>query len=97
MQRNGCRAKKIQGVLETVENEYKINDLAMAMKNVPLSYVGTNKTYIPRINLPNYGKLKGRTVKCTLVQALRLFTGRTADRGSRGIALPCHDHGTRRG
>jgi hypothetical protein len=35
-------------------------------------------------------------VKCTLVQALRLCTGRTADRGSRGIALLFHDHGTRR-
>ena len=36
-------------------------------------------------------------VKCTLVQALRLCTGRTAHRGSRGIALPFHDHGTRKG
>jgi hypothetical protein len=36
-------------------------------------------------------------VKCTLVQALRLCTGRTAHRGSRGIALHFHDHGTRRG
>ena len=35
--------------------------------------------------------------KCTLVQALRLCTGRTAHRGIRGIALPFHDHGTRRG
>ena len=35
--------------------------------------------------------------KCTLVQALRLCTGRTAYRGSRGIALPFHHHGTRRG
>ena len=35
-------------------------------------------------------------VKCTLVQALRLCTGRTAHRGSRGITLPFHDHGTRR-
>ena len=35
-------------------------------------------------------------VKCTLVQALRLCTGRTANRGSRGIALLIHDHGTRR-
>jgi hypothetical protein len=39
---------------------------------------------------------KGK-VKCTLVQALRLCTGRTAHRGSRGIALLFHDHGTRRG
>ena len=36
-------------------------------------------------------------VKCTLVQALRLCTVRMAHRGSRGIALPSHDHGTRRG
>jgi len=35
-------------------------------------------------------------VKVTLVQALRLCTGRTAHRGSRGIAV-FHDHGTRRG
>jgi hypothetical protein len=38
----------------------------------------------------------GRTVKCTLVQALGLCTGRTAYRVSRGIALPFHDHGTRK-
>jgi hypothetical protein len=36
-------------------------------------------------------------VKCTLVQALRFCTSRTAHRGSRGIALPFLDHGTRRG
>ena len=36
-------------------------------------------------------------VQCTLVQALRLCTGRTAHWGSRGIALPFLDHGTRRG
>ena len=35
-------------------------------------------------------------VKVTLVQALRFCTGRTAHRGSRGIALPFRDHGTRR-
>ena len=34
-------------------------------------------------------------VRCTLVQALRLCTGRTAHRGSIGINLPFHDHGTR--
>ena len=36
-------------------------------------------------------------VKCALVQALRLCTGRTAHRGSKGIAVPFHDHDTRRG
>jgi hypothetical protein len=40
---------------------------------------------------------KGKKVKVTLVQALRLCTGRTAHRGSRGIAILFHDHGTRRG
>ena len=37
-----------------------------------------------------------KKIKCTLVQALRLCTGRTVHRGSRGIALLIHDHGTRR-
>ena len=35
-------------------------------------------------------------VKCTLVQALRLCTGRTAHRGSRVIAVLFLDHGIRR-
>jgi len=38
-----------------------------------------------------------KKVKCTLVQALRLCTGCMAHSGSRGIALPLLDHGTRRG
>jgi hypothetical protein len=36
-------------------------------------------------------------IKCTLVQALRLCTGHTAHRGSRDIALPFLDYGSRRG
>ena len=36
-------------------------------------------------------------VKPTVVQALRLCTGRTAHMGSRGIAILFLDHGTRRG
>jgi hypothetical protein len=36
-------------------------------------------------------------VKCTLVQAPRLCTGRMAHWASRGIALLFRDHGTRRG
>jgi len=40
---------------------------------------------------------KKSKVKFTLVQALRLCTGRTAHRGSTDIALLFHDHGTRRG
>jgi len=45
-------------------------------------------------NVENMVKVK---VKCSLVQALRLCTGRTAHRGSRGIALLFLYHGTRRG
>ena len=37
-----------------------------------------------------------KKVKCTRVQALRLCIVSKAHRGSRGIALPFHDHGTRR-
>ena len=40
---------------------------------------------------------KPSKIKCTLVQALRLCTGRTAPRGSRSIALLFLDYGTRRG
>ena len=36
-------------------------------------------------------------LKRTLAKALRLCTGRTVHRGSRGIALLFLDHGTRRG
>jgi len=38
-----------------------------------------------------------KKLKCPLLQALRLCTGRTAYRGSRGIALLFLDHGIRRG
>ena len=44
-----------------------------------------------------YLQYLGRKVKRTLVQTLRLCTGRTAHRGSRGIALLFLDHRTRRG
>jgi len=43
-----------------------------------------------------YIGVKGK-VQCTLLQALRLCTGRTARRGSRSIAVLSLDHGTRRG
>ena len=49
--------------------------------------------YVPLV-LPIRVKVK---VKRTLVQALRLSTGRTAHSGSRGLALLFLDHGTRRG
>jgi len=50
------------------------------------------KTELPR---PTSQEVK--KVNCTLVQALRLCTGCTAHRGSRGIALLFLDHGTGRG
>jgi hypothetical protein len=52
------------------------------------------KTRVYLVLTATYIKVK---VKVTLVQALRLCTGRTAHRGSRGIALLLHDHVTRRG
>ena len=48
-------------------------------------------------SLTNNYTVKSKKVKCSLVQALRLCTGRTAHRGSRGIALPFLDHCTKRG
>ena len=46
---------------------------------------------------PGFDPWTVQPVKCTLVQALRLCTGHTAHGGSRGIALPFLDHGTRWG
>ena len=42
-------------------------------------------------------KCSVKNIMCTLVQALKLCTDLTAQRGSRGIVLRFHDHGTRRG
>jgi hypothetical protein len=47
--------------------------------------------------MPRVAYMCKKKVKVTLVQALRLCTGRTARRGSRAITLPFLDHGTRRG
>jgi hypothetical protein len=47
-------------------------------------------------NLTQFYALK-KKVNCTLVQALRLCTGRTAHRASRGITLPFLDQGTKGG
>ena len=43
------------------------------------------------------GGLQQSKLKCILVQALRLCTGRTAHTESTGVALLFLDHGTRRG
>jgi hypothetical protein len=66
------------------------------------------KNYGEKINMCSKRKLDWRAnvervkiipvfkVKCTLVQALKLCTVRTVHRGSRSIALPFYDHGTRK-
>jgi hypothetical protein len=53
-----------------------------------LAWIGLNKDFFA---------FQCKRVKFNLVQALRLCTGHTARRGSRGLALPFFDHGTRRG
>ena len=58
------------------------------------STVPTDPRYAVRfvmLTLDQDMKTKKVKIKVTLVQALRLCTGRTADRGSRGIALLFHD------
>ena len=67
-----------------------LKDVNLTLKSVTLLALRTKWQYVP-------STCKGKVVKVTLVQALRLCTGRTAHRGSRGIALLFHDHGTRRG
>ena len=61
-----------------------------------MKYSDMTVASIPRIQSAVNFLVKVK-VKCTLVQALRLCTGRTAHWGSRGITLPFHDHGSRRG
>ena len=54
--------------------------------------------YLKKEYIYIYIYIKGvKKIKCTLVQALRFCTGRTAQRVGRGIALLFLDHGTRRG
>jgi len=59
---------------------------------------GTRRNYEPHkiLSLPECYAVKKKG-KCTLVQTLRLCTGRTAYRESRGIVLLFHNHDTRRG
>ena len=63
-----------------------------------LLYLRLTCSYTFRLTLNHPPRKRNFTCKkCTLVQALRLRTGRTAHRGSGGIALLFLDHGTRRG
>ena len=65
-------------------SEVTICCVAPGVANTSLAQFRTLEQYIKK-------------VKCTPVQALRLCTGRTAHRGSRGIAVLFLDHSTRRG
>jgi hypothetical protein len=83
------RVNKISGKNETTQHlAYNQRD----WKPVQLFLRCTNMS-----ELGTWHMVKVSKVKCTLVQALRLCRGLTAHMGSRGIALPLHDHGTRRG
>jgi hypothetical protein len=63
-------------------------------KSVIISWKGMNTLCrCKRVFLYKVSKVK---VKVTPVHTLRLCTGRTAHRGSRVIALPIHEHDTRR-
>jgi hypothetical protein len=74
--------------------------------HIPVTYWSKNNFNINPQSTPRFQKLISCIaeiklgivfIKCTLVQALRFCRGRTAYRGSRGIALPFIDHGTSRG
>ena len=60
---------------------------SMSFRNVG-QYTSIDTEWLPGVLLLH---AIGKQVKCTLVQALRLCTGRTAHRGSRGIALLFRD------
>jgi len=61
-----------------------------------LIYFNNHPLHVSNRLTIHHQEVQGK-VKCTLVQALRLCTGRTAHRGSRGIALLFLVHGTGRG
>jgi len=69
----------------------------MMIMMMMMSYLFLNYVFVLQPVRKREHILKKVKVKVTLVQALRLCTDRTAHRGSRGIALLFHDHGTRRG
>ena len=60
--------------------------------DIGISHYGIKHNIKKPNNICRLVKVK---IMCNLVQALRLCTGRTAHRGSRGIAVLFLDHGTR--
>jgi hypothetical protein len=69
--------------VSSVPNECRMSDQEVSLTG--------EKMYVLE---KGYSRLQSK-IKATLVQALRLCTGRTAHRGSRGLAVLFHDHGTR--
>jgi len=55
------------------------------------------RLYLLMIGLDTSETCRRVNVRCTLIHAQRLSTGRMGHRGSRGIALLFLDHGTRKG
>jgi len=62
-----------------------------------LNLVPDDRFYKPKHVPHNLITNKSKKLKCTLVQALRLCTGRTAHWGSRSIALLFHDQRHQKG
>ena len=87
---SGCECKKISGH-SVVVKKYRV---PLTKESVVVIRSPFFSQKCRNICLLGESKLK---VKCTLVQALRLCRGHTGRRGSRVIALPSHDHGTRKG
>ena len=71
--------------------------LSLYVKTTILTHKKTLICILNTYRFPLGDEKQGEKVKVTPVQALRLCTGRKAHKGSRSIALPFHDHGTRRG
>jgi hypothetical protein len=64
------------------------NIITMCLNHVVQILIVKDENWCAKVG-GTYSKVK--KVKCTLVQALRLCTGRTAHRESGGIALLFHD------
>jgi hypothetical protein len=93
-----CVVRRFRGCANVIECIYtNLDSIAYYSGYKPVQHVtvlntiGSCNTLVIIIIL--YYKVK---LKCTLVQALRLCTGRTAHRGCKGIALLFHDYGTKR-
>ena len=71
---------------------YTLSDIPESRSGIPLKFFFGNVIAADRKDqLARWCEKLKVNLKCTLVQALRLCTGRTAHRGSRGIALLLHD------